>query len=136
MGKLIMPSVFSKIIHGEIPCHEVWQDADHLAFLDIRPVKPGHCLVIPKEEISHITEMSAENHAKLWKAVHQVAGKLKAATQCERVVIMVIGWEVPHVHVHLIPTDSAEEIPFPQPCEFDTEEFPNWAQRIRNAEPN
>ena len=128
-----MASIFSKIIAGEIPCHEVWQDDDHLAFLDIRPVQPGHCLVIPKEEISHVTDLSPEAHAKLWAAVHHVAGKLKKASGCERVVYMVVGWEVPHVHVHLIPTNSAGDTGFPDPCEFDPAHFPEWAQKIASA---
>ena len=131
-----MASIFTKIVSGELPCHEVWQDEDHLAFLDIRPVKPGHCLVIPKEEISHITDMPANRHANLWSAVHHVAAKIKAATDCERVVMMVVGWEVPHVHVHLIPTNSAEDIPFPEPCDFDTQEFAEWGRRIKSAGPN
>ncbi|MDA9264548.1 HIT family protein [Planctomycetota bacterium] len=128
-----MSSIFTQIINGNIPCHEVWQDDHHLAFLDIRPVKPGHCLVIPKEEISHITDLTPEAHAQLWKAVHLVSRKLKMASGCERVVMMVVGWEVPHVHVHLIPTNSGEDVAFPDPCDFDQADFPNWAQRISSA---
>ncbi|MFL2857115.1 MAG: HIT family protein, partial [Planctomycetota bacterium] len=96
-------------------------------------VQPGHCLVIPKEEISHVTDLSPEAHAKLWAAVHHVAGKLKKASGCERVVYMVVGWEVPHVHVHLIPTNSAGDTGFPDPCEFDPAHFPEWAQKIGSA---
>ena len=128
-----MGSIFSSIIAGEIPCHKVWEDDNHLAFLDIRPVQPGHCLVIPKREISYIFDMEEMEYTALWNAVRTVEKKLRTATGCQRVVISVVGWEVPHVHVHLVPTDELASFPIPSPCDFDAAELPSLAARISEA---
>ena len=108
-----MSSVFTSIIAGEIPCHRVWEDDQHLAFLDINPIRPGHCLVIPKREISYIFDMEETEYTALWNAVRTVEKKIRNATGCQRVVVSVVGWEVPHVHVHLIPTDEMANFPAP-----------------------
>ena len=118
-----MPSLFSKIITGEIPCQRVWEDSDHLAFLDIRPVQPGHTLVIPKREVSYLFDLDEDEYAALWRAVRTVESKLREALGCERVVLSVIGWEVPHVHVHLIPTNGLGDFKFPPPCDVSKEEL-------------
>ncbi len=118
-----MASLFSKIIAGEIPCRRVWENSDHLAFLDIRPVQPGHTLVVPKREVSYMFDLSAEEYDALWQAVRTVEAKLREALGCERVVLSVVGWEVPHVHVHLIPTNGIGDFPFPGPCDASDEEF-------------
>ena len=118
-----MASLFSKIIAGEIPCRRVWEDSDHLAFLDIRPVQPGHTLVVPKREVSFMFDLSAEEYDALWQAVRTVEAKLREALGCERVVLSVVGWEVPHVHVHLIPTNGIGDFPFPGPCDAPAEEL-------------
>ena len=112
-----MPSIFSQIIAGEIPCTRVWEDPDHLALLDIRPVQPGHTLVVPKREVSYLFDLSEEEYEALWSAVRTVEAKLRAARDCERVIVSVVGWEVPHVHVHLIPTNGIGDFAFPGPCE-------------------
>ncbi|MEC9475546.1 MAG: HIT family protein [Planctomycetota bacterium] len=128
-----MSTIFSSIIAGEIPCHRVWEDENHLAFLDINPVQPGHCLVIPKREVSYIFDMEKTEYMALWDAVRTVENKIRVATGCQRVVVSVVGWEVPHVHVHLIPTDEIGNYPFPAPCAFEAEELPILATRISEA---
>ncbi len=128
-----MGTIFTSIIEGEIPCHRVWEDDHHLAFLDIRPLQPGHCLVIPKREVSYLFDMSESEYSALWNAVRTVEKKLRLATGCSRVVISVVGWEVPHVHVHLIPTDDPGDFPIPTPCDFDAAQFEPLARSIQEA---
>ncbi|MGA1203830.1 MAG: HIT family protein [Planctomycetota bacterium] len=130
-----MSSIFTRIIAGEIPCHRVWEDADHLAFLDIRPVRPGHVLVIPKREVSYLFDLEPAAQSALWESVRLVEAKLRAATGCARVVVSVVGWEVPHVHVHLVPTDDIGDFPFPGPCGLSPDELPEIAARIAAAQP-
>jgi len=108
-----MASIFTKIVAGEIPCHKVWEDQDHFAFLDINPVTPGHTLVIPKKETSYIFDLDEAEHAALWTAAHKVARRLKERLGCARVCVAVLGYEVPHSHIHLLPTDSISEFPWP-----------------------
>lgn len=129
-----MSSIFSSIIAGKIPCHRVWEDDDHLAFLDIRPVQPGHCLVIPKREVSYIFDMAPHEYAALWAAVRVVEKKIRNATGCSRVVVSVIGWEVPHVHVHLIPTSDISDFQFPGPCDLEAPPLEELASRIQQAQ--
>lgn len=125
-----MTSIFTKIIAGEIPCQKVWEDEHHFAMLDIRPVRPGHTLVIPKREVSYLFDLDADEYAALWAAVRTVEAKLKAQTGCKRVVVMVIGWEVPHVHVHLIPTDKNGDVGMPPPYPMTEEERAAMAQLL------
>ncbi|HIG11494.1 MAG: HIT family protein [bacterium] len=117
-----MASLFTKIIAGEIPCKKVWEDDQHLAFLDIRPVQPGHTLVIPKREVSYLFDLEEHEYAALWSAARTVEAKLSRQLGCERVVVTVIGWEVPHVHVHLIPTNSIRDVGMPPAATLSTEE--------------
>jgi histidine triad (HIT) family protein len=104
-------TLFAKIARGEIPSHKVWEDAEHLAFLDIRPLQPGHTLVIPKAVHADAWDMPEEAYGRLMQATRTVAQLLKARTGCARVVSLVIGYEVPHVHVHLVPTHSMADLP-------------------------
>ena len=108
-----MPSIFTRIVQGEIPSYRVYEDDDHLAFLDINPIQPGHTLVIPKQEVSVLFDLDADAYDALWRAVRKVEAALRKATACERVVIMVVGYEVPHAHVHLIPTNDIDDYPIP-----------------------
>jgi len=101
-----MPTIFSKIVAGEIPCHKVWQDDLHLAFLDINPWCYGHTLVIPKTEHAYLFEMPDEAFSRLHQASRTVAQLLKAKLGCARVCSMVVGYEVPHVHIHLFPSNA------------------------------
>jgi len=110
-----MSTIFEKIVAGEIPCSKVWEDDAHLAFLDIRPTAVGHTLVIPKKATDYLFDMPADEYAGLMEAARVVSVKLKEKLGCERVVVMVFGYEVPHAHIHLIPTNSIGDLPFPQP---------------------
>ena len=118
-----MASIFSKIVAGEIPCHKVWEDERHLAFLDVRPIQPGHTLVVPKREVDYLFELSPEEQADLWAAVREVEGVLRSQLDFERVVLMVIGYEVRHVHVHLIPTNEMGDVGMPKPCGMSADEI-------------
>ncbi len=104
-------NIFARIVRGEIPCHKVWEDERHLAFLDIRPVQPGHTLVIPKADGDYLFDLEPQRYGELMQAVRTVARLLKERTGCQRVVEVVLGYEVPHAHVHLIPTDSMADLP-------------------------
>ena len=125
-----MSSIFSRIVRGEIPCHKVWEDDAHLAFLDLRPVAPGHTLVIPKREVDYLFDMPEREHAALWTAARTVAGKLKQALSCTRVCVGVWGFEVPHAHIHLVPADSLRDFPPPPSHEVPPEELARMAARL------
>jgi histidine triad (HIT) family protein len=128
-----MPSVFSRIVAGEIPCHKVYEDERHLAFLDVAPVQPGHALVVPKREVGYLFDMDATEQEALWRAVRAVERGLRRATDCRRVCVAVVGWEVPHVHVHLVPTNRAEDFPFPAKQATTPQELERLALRVRQA---
>ena len=108
-----MPTIFERVISGEIPCYRVWEDDRHLAFLDINPRVPGHTLVVPKKPWGEVFAMPVKEYDALWSAARVVAHHLKERTGCERVVVVVLGYEVPHVHIHLMPTNQLEDFPFP-----------------------
>ena len=119
-----MPSIFSKIVVGEIPCHKVWEDDKHLAFLDINPWTYGHTLVIPKAEYDYLFDMPSADYAALHTAAQKVAQLLKDKLGCKRVCSMVVGYEVPHVHIHLLPTDQMSD--FIQPGTMGMKEKPDF----------
>jgi histidine triad (HIT) family protein len=106
-------SIFEKIIQGEIPCHKIWEDKAHLAFLDIRPVAEGHTLVIPKAKADPILAMEETAYLELWSAARKVGQILKTKIQCERICFAVVGFEVPHVHIHVIPARGIQDFPWP-----------------------
>ncbi len=108
-----MPTIFDRIVAGEIPCHKIWEDEDHLAFLDINPRVEGHTLVIPKKPWFEVFAMDEDPYIALWSAAQTVARHLQQRTGCARVVIVVLGYEVEHVHIHLLPTNHLEDFPFP-----------------------
>ncbi len=105
-----MPSIFSKIIKGEIPCHKVWEDDKHFAFLDINPWTEGHTLVVPKKEHDYLFDMPDADYAAMLLAAKKVAALLKSKLGCKRVCTCVIGYEVPHAHIHLLPTNATGDI--------------------------
>ena len=107
-----MSSLFSKIVKGQIPCYKVAETNDFLAFLDINPNAKGHTLCIPKKEIDELFELDNNTYNGLMKFSREVAIALKKTIQCNRIGMSVIGLEVPHVHVHLIPKNSMEEMQF------------------------
>ena len=108
-----MVSLFTKIVDGELPCHKVYEDDDHLAFLDLRPISAGHTLLIPKKEIDYLFDMPEEDYARMWGVAQKIAAHLKSQTGCARVCVGVWGFEVPHAHIHLVPTDSMSDFPPP-----------------------
>ena len=107
-----MSSIFSKIVNGEIPCYKVAEDEHHLAFLDILPVAKGHVLVIPKKEIDKIWELTDHEFLSLQLFANRVAKKMEAVFPCKRVGMAVIGLEVPHAHIHLVPMNEIADITF------------------------
>jgi len=117
-----MSSIFSKIVSGEIPAHKVAESSEFLAFLDINPLKMGHVLVIPKKEIDYIFDMDDELYAGLMIFAKIVAKAIKKAIPCTRIGISVIGLEVPHAHVHLIPMDYIADMDFSKPKLKPTEQ--------------
>lgn len=126
-----MSSLFTKIVRGEIPCHKVWEDDAHLAFLDINPVQWGHTLVIPKREAGYLFELDEAEHAALWTAARRVARRLKEVTGCKRVCVAVLGYEIPHVHVHLLPTNALTDFPWPGGTPADQAELAELAAKLR-----
>ncbi len=106
-------TLFEKIVRGDIPCFKVAEDEQHLAFLDIRPVAPGHTLVIPKKAIDPIFNLEDGDFKSLLLFAKSVAKRLEAKVKCERVCMAVVGFEVPHAHIHLIPAQSMKDFPWP-----------------------
>lgn len=127
-----MASIFTKIVKGEIPCHKIAESDDFLAFLDIFPLAKGHVLVIPKVETDSIFDVEQNNYAKLWVFARQVAKAIEKSIPCKRVGVAVIGLEVPHAHIHLIPLQSVEDINFSRPkLKLASEEFQSIAEKIK-----
>jgi len=129
-----MSSIFSKIVKDEIPSFKIHDDDDFLAFLDVYPLQKGHTLVIPKKQTDYIFDIDSEEYLNLWNFAKIIAKAMKKVIKCKRVSIVVIGLEVPHAHIHLIPINSIEEINFEQPkLSFTNEEMKNIANLIRTA---
>ena len=125
-----MPSIFTKIIDGEIPCYKITEDDDFISFLDINPNARGHTLCIPKKEINRIFEMEEAHYLALMKFSRKVAKALEKTVSCDRIGVSVIGLEVPHVHVHLIPINEMKEMTFQHKVELTTEEMGALAEAI------
>jgi len=123
-------SVFSKIISKEIPCYQIAEDKDFIAFLDINPNAKGHTLVVPKKEENKIFNLSRVDYQKLMDFSYTVAKALEKAVPCKRVGMSVIGLEVPHVHVHLVPLNEMADIQFSQKVKLTDHEFRALAQSI------
>jgi len=127
-----MPSIFTRIIQGELPAHKVAEDDNYLAFLDINPLVKGHVLVIPKIEVDYIFDLSEEQLNGLMNFASKVAKGLEKAVPCKRVAVSVIGLEVPHVHIHLLPIESMDDTNFTRPkLTPSTEELEETANRIK-----
>src|SRR5574343_632763 len=105
-----MSSIFTKIVNGEIPCYKIAEDENYLAFLDVMPLAKGHTLVIPKKEVDLIFDLESEDFKNLWGFAQQVAKKVGAAMPCVRVGVAVIGLEVPHAHIHLVPMNTMQDL--------------------------
>ena len=129
-----MASIFSRIIAREIPAHIVAENEQYLAFLDINPLAQGHTLVIPKKEVDYIYDLDDETLAGLHVFAKKVAKGIESVVDCERIGVTVIGLEVPHAHVHLIPINGVNDMSFAQPkLSMTSEEMVAIADKIRNA---
>ena len=127
-----MASIFSRIVAGEIPCYKVAEDENYFAFLDISPMVKGHTLVIPKREVDYIFDLEDEELAGLSLFAKKVAVALKKAFPCQRIGMAVLGMEVPHTHIHLIPLQKESDMLFSNPkLSFTPEEMAEIAEAIR-----
>lgn len=128
-----MPTIFTKILSGEILAHKILENEKYLAFLDIRPVNPGHTLVIPKQEVDYIFDLEDELLKGLMVFAKKVARAIKSAVPCQKVGVMVAGIEVPHAHIHLIPINSVGDLNFARAKAMPQEELGAIASKIRAA---
>ena len=130
-----MASIFSRIIAGEIPCYKVAEDEDNFAFLDINPLAKGHTLVVPKTEVDYIFDLNDAALQKMIVFAKRVAAHIKATTGCKKVAVVVLGLEVPHAHIHLIPINSEDDVDFRKPkLKLASEEFEKIAQSLQMKE--
>lgn len=126
-----MPSLFTKIINGDIPCHKIFEDEQYLAFLDIRPINPGHTLVIPKREVDYIFDVDDDVLSGLMVFAKKVALMIQEKVECKRIGIMVAGLEVPHCHIHLVPIFNIGDLNFANAKEMPQDELAQIAKKIR-----
>ena len=126
-----MASLFSKIVQGEIPAYKIAEDEHYLAFLDISPVARGHTLVIPKKEVDYLFDLDDDLYTGLQLFAKKVAGALKKAISCEKVGVLVLGLEVPHAHIHLIPMENeADVLNFSNKLSLSQDEFKAIQSRV------
>lgn len=126
-----MSSIFTKIINGEIPAYKIAEDDKFLAFLDVNPNAKGHTLCIPKQEINKIFDMEENLYLELMQFSRKIAIALEKAIDCKRVGMAVVGLEVPHVHVHLIPLNEMDEMRFQNKVKLEKEEFENIIKEVQ-----
>ena len=127
-----MATIFSKIINGDIPCYKIAENEHFLAILDINPLAKGHTLVIPKVEVDYIFDLSNDDYLGLMVFAKEVAGKIQKAVPCKRIGMAVIGLEVPHAHIHLVPLSSEGDLNFANSkLKLAKEEFELIAKNIR-----
>ena len=126
-----MATIFTKIIKGEIPCYKIAEDDNYFAFLDINPLKAGHTLVVPKRETDYLFDLEDDQIAGLFVFSKKVAKAIEAAIPCKRIGVAVLGLEVPHAHIHLVPMNSMDDVNFKNPkLKLSPEEFKDIASRI------
>ena len=125
-----MASIFTKIVNGDIPCHKIAETSDYLAFLDVRPQMKGHTLVIPKKEVDYIFDVDDALLAGMMPFAKRVAHAIKEVVPCKRVGVAVIGLEVPHAHIHLMPIQSISDVSFGKSLSFSAEEMADLAAAI------
>ena len=127
-----MSSIFTKILRGELPCYKIDENDDCFAFLDINPNSRGHTLCILKKEIDYIFDLSSEDYQKLMNFSRKIAIALKKSVNCKRIALSVVGLEVPHVHVHLIPLESMSDMNFGKSIKLDDNEFKSIVEKIKS----
>lgn len=125
-----MATIFTRIIKGEIPCYKIAENDEFFAFLDINPVQKGHTLVVPKEEVSYIFDINDDKLGRYMAFAKRVAAAIKAAVPCIKVGIAVVGLEVPHSHIHLIPLNEVNDLNFEHKMTLPKEEMEQIAQNI------
>ncbi|MBF03531.1 MAG: HIT family protein [Flavobacterium sp.] len=125
-----MASIFTKIIEGEIPCYKIAEDENFIAFLDVNPNAKGHTLCVPKQEINKIFDMEEDLYLQLMSFSRKVAKAIEKTIECKRVGVAVVGLEVPHVHVHLIPLQDMDDMRFQRKVSLEKAEFESVAQAI------
>lgn len=129
-----MPSIFTRIVQGEIPSYKIAEDDRFYAFLDINPMQRGHTLVIPKREVDYIFNLAEEEAGALFIFARRVALAIQQVVPCKRIGVAVIGLEVPHAHIHLVPLNRERDIDFSKPkCTFTPQEFTRLADDISKA---
>lgn len=126
-----MATIFTKIINGEIPCYKIAEDDDFIAFLDINPNTKGHTLCVPKKEVNKILDLEEDLYLRLMKFSRKVGIALEKTIPCNRVGMAVIGLEVPHVHVHLIPINEMKDMTFKHKVSLTTKEFLELTEAIK-----
>ena len=127
-----MSTIFTKIIRGELPCYKIEDTDDCFAFLDINPNSKGHTLCVLKKEIDYIFNLSLEDYQKLMNFSRKIAIALKKSVNCKRIALSVVGLEVPHVHVHLIPLESMSDMNFNRSIKLDDDEFKSLVKKIKS----
>ena len=127
-----MSSIFTKIVNGEIPSYKIAEDENYLAFLDVNPNTTGHTLCIPKQEINKIFDMEEDLYLGLMKFSRKVANALEKTVECKRIGVAVVGLEVPHVHVHLIPLHDMDDMRFQRKVSLTKEEFEELTKAIQS----
>jgi histidine triad (HIT) family protein len=127
-----MSSIFTKIVNGEIPCYKIAEDENYLAFLDVNPNAKGHTLCIPKQEINKIFDMEEDLYLGLMKFSRKVAKAVEKTVPCKRIGLAVVGLEVPHTHVHLIPLHDMDDMRFQRKVKLSGDEFEQLASAIRS----
>lgn len=126
-----MPSIFTRIIQGQIPCEKILEDDAFIAFLDIRPINPGHTLVVPKIETDELFDQPEDILARALPFAQRIAKALKKSVPCRRVGVMVAGFEVPHAHIHLVPIEAEGELSFSRARSAAPADLAALGQRIR-----
>jgi histidine triad (HIT) family protein len=126
-----MATIFTKIINGEIPCYKIAEDKNYFAFLDINPLRKGHTLVVPKNETDYIFDLDEDQLSGIILFSKKVASAIKSEVPCNRIGVAILGLEVPHAHIHLVPMDTMDDINFKKPkLKFTPEEFQEIADKI------
>ncbi|PZU88644.1 MAG: HIT family protein [Chryseobacterium sp.] len=129
-----MSTIFSKIINGEIPSYKIAENEKHIAFLDAMPLVKGHTLVVPKKEVDLIFDLDSKDYKELWAFTQDIAKQIKKAIPCKRVGIAVVGLEVPHAHIHLIPLNNMDDLNFKNVrLIFTPEEYKEIQESITKA---
>jgi histidine triad (HIT) family protein len=126
------PTLFTRIVNGEVPCHKICEDNDYLAFLDIRPINPGHSLVIPKKEINYFFDLDDQLLGGIMVFAKRVAAAIRKEVECKRIGVMIAGIEVPHAHVHLVPIQELGDLNFARAKPADEKGLARIAARIRS----